>query len=111
MIAHRRSTGKGCILAALASDIARSDPEIKAACEAGLREIQNEVERHFPAQTEELAREIWGMMALELGGLLLSRMVASEETAGEILCSCRGAVQTLIQSMPVSSTTPDGAAE
>ena len=52
-------------------------------------------ERTRPAETAE---RTWGLMALAVGGLLLSRMVASDKTAGEILESCRGAAATLSKS-------------
>jgi TetR/AcrR family transcriptional regulator, transcriptional repressor for nem operon len=104
--AHRRSTAQGCVLAALASDIARSDPDIKAACETGLREIQEEVLQHTPPGRQEVADQIWGLIALELGGLLLSRMVESEATAAEILSSCRRALRKLLESSPADERTP-----
>lgn len=96
--AHRCSTAQGCVLAALASDIARSDSDVKAACETGLREIKEEVLQHIPKDADQIAEQIWGLIALELGGLLLSRMVESEETAAEILWSCRRAVRKLVES-------------
>jgi TetR/AcrR family transcriptional repressor of nem operon len=94
---HRRSIAQGCVLAALASDIARSNDQVKGECEAGLQKIHAELKRQLPTGTDELDERLWGLMALEVGGLLLSRMVASEKTAGEILKSCRRAVTTLAQ--------------
>jgi len=102
---HRRSIAKGCVLAALGADIARSDSEVKAACEAGLREMHAELLRCLPTGSEELRERLWGLMALELGGLLLSRMVAEEETAAEILTSCRRAVKAMLDPQPVRRST------
>jgi len=93
---HRRSLAHGCVLAALASDLARGDREVKTVCEEGLRSVHAEVCRHVPAGSEQLAQKIWALLALELGGLLLSRMVATEETSAEILASCRGVVHSLL---------------
>jgi len=94
---HRLSIADGCVLAALGSEIARGDDEVKAVCEAGLQQVHAELKRKLPAGTDELDERLWGLMALEVGGLLLSRMVASEKTAGEILESCRRTVTTLAQ--------------
>jgi TetR/AcrR family transcriptional regulator, transcriptional repressor for nem operon len=105
---HRRSRAHGCVLAALASDLARSDGDVKTACEEGLRRVHAEVRRHVPAGSETLAETIWGLLALELGGLLLSRMVATDEMAAEILTSCRGVVHSLLdgdRSQPRKSTS------
>jgi AcrR family transcriptional regulator len=93
---HRRSIAHGCVLAALASDIARSDRDVKAACEDGLRQVHAEVQRHLPPGSEHLDDRLWGLLALEVGGLLLSRMVATDETAAEILSSCRQVAQSLV---------------
>jgi len=98
--AHRRSTARGCVLAALGSDIARSEDHVKQACEAGLREIFAEMRRHLPADTQVSDEALWSLLALEVGGLLLSRMVASEQTAGEILASCRTAVAAALAERP-----------
>ena len=38
-----------------------------------------------------------GPVALVVGGLMLSRMVASDDTAAEILASCRRTVKTMIR--------------
>jgi AcrR family transcriptional regulator len=103
---HRRSIADGCMLAALASDIARSDSDVKAVCEEGLREVHAEVRRHVPTGSDELGERIWGLMALEVGGLLLSRMVAGDATAAEILSSCRRVVKTLLQTEPSRSQNP-----
>jgi len=99
---HRRSIAQGCVLAALGSDIARSDSDVKAVCEAGLRELHAELHRSVP---EELSERLWGLMALELGGLLLSRMVAEEQTAAEILASCRRTVKALLDVRPTRRGT------
>jgi TetR/AcrR family transcriptional repressor of nem operon len=93
---HRRSIAKGCVLAALGSDIARSDSDVKAVCEAGLREMHAELHRSVSTGSQELRERLWALMALELGGLLLSRMVAGEETAAEILSSCRRTARALL---------------
>jgi TetR/AcrR family transcriptional regulator, transcriptional repressor for nem operon len=94
---HRRSIAQGCVLAALASDIARSDREVKAVCEVGLRRVHAELRRQLPGDADQAADHLWGLMALEVGGLLLSRMVACEQTATEILKSCRRTVKTVVR--------------
>jgi AcrR family transcriptional regulator len=105
---HRRSIAKGCVLAALGADIARSDSDVKAVCETGLRELHAELHRSVPTGSEELGERLWGLMALELGGLLLSRMVAEEQTAAEILASCRRTVKALLDPRPTRRGTRPG---
>ncbi len=94
--AHRRSLAEGCVLAALSSDIARGDASVKAACEAGLRRIYAEVESQLP-RDDSIRQRVWALLALEMGGLLLSRMVASDLTSARILESCRQSVARLVR--------------
>jgi len=102
---HRRSIAQGCVLAALASDIARSDSDVKAVCEEGLNEVHAELRRHVPMGSDELGERLWGLMALEVGGLLLSRMVATDKTAAEILTSCRRTVKALLKPQSTRRST------
>jgi TetR/AcrR family transcriptional repressor of nem operon len=105
--AHRESLAEGCVLAALASDIARGDCEVKAACESGLRQVHTEMHERVPGDDQQLDEKLWGLIALEVGGLLLSRMVANDDTAAEILDSCRQSVKDLIGAQSPTSRSPD----
>jgi TetR/AcrR family transcriptional repressor of nem operon len=93
---HRRGLAEGCVLAALGSEVARADDQVKSACEAGLDQVHAELERRIPADTPDLAEAVWGLIALQVGGLLLSRIVASDAKASEILASCRTALDQLL---------------
>jgi AcrR family transcriptional regulator len=95
---HRDNIARGCALAALGPEIARADPEVRAACEAGLQRLR-EAAREFRGEKglEELDR-FWALIALSMGGLVLSRMVADARTAKEILKSCRESVALLADS-------------
>ncbi|MGD9723651.1 MAG: TetR/AcrR family transcriptional regulator [Pirellulales bacterium] len=101
--AHRRALADGCVLAALGSDIARGDSQTKAVCEQGLRAVHTELNKRLPSDAGPLADRLWGLIALEVGGLLLARMVDRDDTAAEILASCRQATQQLL-GRPVKST-------
>jgi AcrR family transcriptional regulator len=96
--AHRQSVADGCVLAALGSDIVRGDADVKAACETGLQRVHAELLRRLPEGAVELADQVWALLAMEVGGLLLSRMVADERLAEEILSSCRKTVTALLAS-------------
>lgn len=101
--AHRESLADGCVLAALASDIARAEPEVKQACQAGLHEVRGRMLEQLPDDAD-VGEKLWGLIALEMGGLLLSRMVDDDATADEILGSCRQSVAALLRA------SDDGAA-
>lgn len=90
---HRDAVAKGCALAALSADVARSDASTRAMFEetlvatvAGLADRLDEGDR---AAAVERA---WHFIATLLGGLMLARAVANEVTAETILASCRDSV-------------------
>jgi len=78
---HRDNPGDGCTMAALAPEVARSTPELKAAFERGLEEI-------LSARGGDRKKAIFQSAAL-IGGMVLARAVQSERLSDEILESVR----------------------
>jgi len=78
---HRDNPGDGCTMAALAQEVARSTPELKAAFEQGFREI-------LPAIGGERKEAIFQAAAM-LGGVVLARAVQDPRLSDEILESVR----------------------
>ena len=76
---HRDNPGDGCTMAALAQEVARSTPELKAAFEQGLREI-------IPAIGGERKEAIFSVAAM-IGGVVLARAVQNPRLSDEILNS------------------------
>ena len=74
---HRDNPGDGCTMAALASEVARSTPELKAAFERGLEEI-------LSAVGGDRKEAIFETAAL-LGGVVLARAVQDPRLSQEIL--------------------------
>ncbi len=78
---HRDNPGDGCTMAALAQEVARSTPELKAAFERGFEEI-------LSAQGGDRKEAIFQTAAL-LGGVVLARAVQNASLSDEILESVR----------------------
>jgi TetR/AcrR family transcriptional repressor of nem operon len=78
---HRDNPGDGCTMAALAQEVARSSPALKAAFEQGLQEI-------LPAIGTERKEAIFCAAAM-IGGVVLARAVQDPEFSNEILKSIR----------------------
>ena len=74
---HRDNPGDGCTMAALAQEVARSTPELKAAFEGGFEEI-------LSANGGDRKEAIFQTAAL-LGGLVLARAVQNARLSDEIL--------------------------
>lgn len=76
---HRDNPGDGCTMAALAQEVARSTPELKAAFARGLEEI-------LSAGGGDRKEAIFHTAAL-LGGVVLARAVQDPQLSEEILKS------------------------
>ena len=83
---HRDNPGDGCTMAALAQEVARSTPELRAAFERGLEEI-------LSGQGGDRKEAIFQTAAL-LGGVVLARAVQNARLSDEILESVRQGVTT-----------------
>ena len=78
---HRDHAGDGCTMAALAQEVARSTPQLKAAFEQGLEEI-------LSASGGDRKEAIFQAAAM-IGGVILARAVQDPRLSDEILSSVR----------------------
>jgi TetR/AcrR family transcriptional regulator, transcriptional repressor for nem operon len=78
---HRDNPGDGCTMAALAQEVARSTPELKAAFEQGLENI-------LSAKRGGRKEAIFQAAAM-IGGVVLARAVRDHRLSDEILKSVR----------------------
>ena len=78
---HRDNPGDGCTMAALAQEVARSTPELKAAFEQGL-------ENMLSAEGGDRKEAIF-LVAAMIGGVVLARAVHDPRLSDEILKSVR----------------------
>ena len=78
---HRDNPGDGCTMAALAQEVARSTPELRAAFEQGLENI-------LSAKHGDRKEAIFWVAAL-IGGAVLARAVKNPRLSDEILSSVR----------------------
>jgi TetR/AcrR family transcriptional repressor of nem operon len=81
---HRDNPGDGCTMAALAQEVARSAPELKAAFEQGLEDI-------LSARGGDRNEAIFQAAAM-IGGVVLARAVQDPGLSDEILRSVRQSV-------------------
>src|SRR5271166_5114758 len=78
---HRDNPGDGCTMAALAQEVARSTPELKAAFEQGLENL-------LSAKGADRKEAIFWTAAM-MGGVVLARAVQDPRLSDEILRSVR----------------------
>jgi len=78
---HRDNPGDGCTMASLATEVARSTPELKAVFERGLEEI-------LSAKGGDRKQAIFQSAAM-VGGVVLARAARDARPSDEILESVR----------------------
>jgi TetR/AcrR family transcriptional repressor of nem operon len=83
--AHRDCPEDGCLIAALASDIAR-EPAVRTAMTAHVKAMIAKMSSHFPWKKGRSARgETIRAMSCALGALILARAVDDDDLSEEIL--------------------------
>ncbi|HTH79851.1 MAG TPA: TetR/AcrR family transcriptional regulator [Ramlibacter sp.] len=81
---HALHPETGCALPTLGPEIARGDPEVKAAVEQGLKQLQKSWSSRIGNPDAA-----WALLAQCVGALVLARCVESERTRKDILASSR----------------------
>jgi TetR/AcrR family transcriptional repressor of nem operon len=83
--AHRDDPGDGCLMASLASDIAR-EPAVKRAMTTHLTALIDRMAAHFPWRSKRDARgDTIRLLASTVGALILARAVDDDALSAEIL--------------------------
>jgi len=87
---HRDVPEKGCALAAIGSEVTRSDTAARAAMTEGFQSLVDTVRRQLPdlspAETEERALAI---VAAMIGSLMMARLVPDKNLSNRILRASR----------------------
>lgn len=104
--AHRDNLPESCGFAALASDAARAGPQFRERYEEELRRTLEAIRRPFADGDDAATDDAIALMALCVGGLSLSRAVASEALSMRILRVCQTAAATLADAADTQDSTP-----
>jgi len=87
---HRDRPGSGCLIGALAGDVARSNKRIRALATEKVRSALELIAGVLPGTTKESARKKAALtLSALVGALALSRAVSDESFSDEILQSVR----------------------
>jgi TetR/AcrR family transcriptional repressor of nem operon len=86
---HREHVDEGCPMPALAADVARSCGEIRAKFESGLNAVIAKIQTSVIRGDDSAARErALALVALYVGGMMLSRATRGSTVSDEILGAC-----------------------
>lgn len=87
--AHRDNVSMGCPVAALSTDIAREGEETREAYEVLLEDYLKAIQERTGDASDAGRAEAWKYFSTLMGGLILSRSVASDALSEEILEACK----------------------
>jgi len=90
---HRDTPGKGCFMAALASDV-RQTPEVQKAFTPRLMQVVEKLAAHFPWRSRRAARgDAIRALSAVIGAMILARAVDDEKFSAEILAEVQRGVE------------------
>ncbi len=89
---HRRSIAEGCLLPGLSADVTRSPADVRQSYGRALDEAFGQLAGGCTgAVDKERHEKAIAVLALSVGGVLLSRAVPDDDLADEVLAACRKA--------------------
>ena len=92
--AHRDHPGTGCAISAVAGEVSRADPQVRAIMmsqlDRSIEVIASAIK--VPEYAEQFAEAAWAMM---IGAITISRVFAGEKRADHLLASARRAILDL----------------
>ena len=84
---HTANPGQGCPIPALAADIGRSSPGVRARFSAGARRMASAIGQALPGDDATRRSAAWRQLAMMAGAVMMAR-AAYGPTAAEILAAC-----------------------
>ncbi len=84
--------GDSCALQSLSPEVGRSDPDIRAAYEAGMLKVVEAVAAGLDGGgLADRKKRAWALLSLLSGGVTLARAVEDEQVSGKIAAAIRSA--------------------
>ncbi|HEX2816672.1 MAG TPA: TetR/AcrR family transcriptional regulator [Phenylobacterium sp.] len=92
---HRAQPERGCPLAAIASELPRQGPSVRAVFDAGVIELINRIADCLPIGGDDDRRDLAGSLVAEMAGAVsLSRAICDDAVAARFLEQSRRRIRT-----------------
>jgi TetR/AcrR family transcriptional regulator, transcriptional repressor for nem operon len=93
---HRADPASGCVMPSLSADVARSNPQIRAAYKRKMLELVRKMSNVFDGPHPEREQRAWSMIAMMVGAITISRAMPNGKAADRALDSAlQGAIALL----------------
>jgi TetR/AcrR family transcriptional regulator, transcriptional repressor for nem operon len=90
---HRADPASGCVMPTLSADVARSNPQIRAAYQRKMLELVRKMSNVLGGTGSDPQKRAWSVIAMMVGAIAISRAMPDGEEAGQVLDS---ALQTAV---------------
>ena len=90
---HRADAASGCVMPTLSADVARSNPQIRAAYRRKMLALVHKMSNVLGAAGSGREERAWSIVAIMIGAITISRAMADGEEADQVLDA---ALQTAI---------------
>jgi TetR/AcrR family transcriptional repressor of nem operon len=93
---HRADPASGCVMPTLSADVARSNPQIRAAYKGKMMELVRKMSNVFDGPHPEREQRAWSIIAMMVGAITISRAMPDGKAADRALDSAlQGAIALL----------------
>ena len=94
---HRADPASGCVMPTLSADVARSNPQIRAAYRRKMLELVRKMSNVLDGAEPDREKRAWSIIAVMVGAVAISRAMPDSKEADRALDS---ALQTAIALLP-----------
>jgi len=82
---HRADPASGCVMPTLSADVARSNPQIRAAYERKMLELVRKMSNILDGTGPDREKRAWSVIAMMVGAIAISRAMPDGKEADQIL--------------------------
>jgi len=93
---HRADPASGCVMPTLSADVARSNPQIRAAYKRKMLELVRKMSNVLDGAGPGREKRAWSIIAMMVGAIAISRAMADGEQADRVLDSALQSATALI---------------
>ena len=104
---HRADPASGCVMPTLSADVARSNPQIRAAYKRKMLELVRKMSNVLDGARPDREKRAWSIIAMMVGAIAISRAMPDGEEADHALDSALQSATALIvpKQIPRNSRT------
>jgi TetR/AcrR family transcriptional repressor of nem operon len=93
---HRADPASGCVMPTLSADVARSNPQIRAAYKRKMLELVRKMSNVLDGARPDREKRAWSIIAMMVGAIAISRAMPDGEEADHVLDSALQSATALI---------------